>query len=137
MICKNNKKLGLVNGQIGKVLALNDESVKVDFGNGKIENITSELWEEFSLPNKDGKTKVSGSFVQIPLKLAWSITIHKSQSATIEKLYIDMDRGAFAPGMLYVALSRAKSLKGLILSKDILMEDVIVDQRCIDFFQSF
>ena len=48
-----------------------------------------------------------------------------------------MDRGAFAPGMLYVALSRAKSLKGLILSKDILMEDVIVDQRCIDFFQSF
>ena len=55
---KNNKKLGLVNGQIGKVLALNDESVKVDFGNGKIENITSELWEEFSLPNKDGKTSL-------------------------------------------------------------------------------
>lgn len=137
MLSKNNSNLGLVNGQIGKVLKLNDKSVTVDFGKNVIHDIEENVWEERSLPDKDGKTKVTGSFVQIPLKLAWSITIHKVQSATIEKLYIDMDRGAFAPGMLYVALSRAVSLKGLILSKDIDENDVIVDSRCIEFYKTF
>lgn len=137
MLCKNNSSLGLVNGQIGKVLKLNEKSVSIDFGNNIVHDIDDNIWEERSLPDREGKTSVTGSFVQIPLKLAWSITIHKVQSATIEKLYIDMDRGAFAPGMLYVALSRAVSLKGLILSKDIDERDVIVDPRCIEFYKTF
>jgi ATP-dependent exoDNAse (exonuclease V) alpha subunit len=65
------------------------------------------------------------------------MTIHKVQSATIKQLYVDMDRGSFAPGMLYVALSRAVSLDGLILSKPIEYDDVIVDEKVIEFYNSY
>ena len=65
------------------------------------------------------------------------MTIHKSQGATIQNLYIDMSKGAFATGMLYVALSRATTLDKLILSKPLEYEDVIVDDRVVSFYKKF
>lgn len=136
MLSKNLPSKGLVNGQHGKVVNLNESSVVVKFNNGDVHEIEESIWEEKSLPNAEGKITTTGTFLQIPLKLSWSITIHKVQSTTIDKLYIDMDRGAFAPGMLYVALSRARSLNGLIVSKYIDETDIIVDQRCINFYNT-
>ena len=135
MITKNID-LNVVNGTIGKVVELKDESVVVETLTGRYE-IQPTQWDEYGYVTDvhgNYKSDVVGSFQQIPIKLAWSMTIHKVQSATIERLYIDLDRGTFAPGMLYVALSRAVSLDSLVLSKPIDYEDVIVDQLVIDFY---
>ena len=135
MITKNID-LNVVNGTIGKVVELKDESVVVETLTGRYE-IQPTQWDEYGYVTDvhgNYKSDVVGSFQQIPIKLAWSMTIHKVQSATIERLYIDLDRGTFAPGMLYVALSRAVSLDSLVLSKPIDYDDVIVDQLVIDFY---
>ena len=74
-----------------------------------------------------------GSFVQYPIKLAWAITIHKSQGQTFDKVIIDMSRGAFAAGQLYVAMSRCKTLDGVELIRPILKKDIMVNQDIVSF----
>ena len=138
MITKNLSP-SIVNGTVGTVKKLCEDHIYVytnDEDDVKIEFVK---WEEQGHSMVDGKYKSSviGTYSQLPIKLAWSMTIHKVQSATIQKLYIDMDKGAFAPGMLYVALSRAVSLDGLILSKPLLYDDVIVDSSVLDFYNRF
>lgn len=137
MISKNISR-EIINGTIGTVTQLKDSSVIVKTDHGNIE-VFPATWEEYGYTLANGKytSGVVGTYSQIPIKLAWSMTIHKVQSATIERLYIDMDRGSFAPGMLYVALSRATSLDGLILSKPLDYEDVIVDQHVINFYNTY
>lgn len=141
MLCKNMNDIGKVNGSVGIVTKLNEKSVMVMFDG---EDISHEIeftsWEEYGYTrNSKGefKSDVIGTYTQIPLKLAWALTIHKVQSCTIEKLYIDMDKGAFAHGMLYVALSRAVNLESLLLSKKLTKSDVIIDQGIIDFYQKY
>lgn len=137
MISKNITR-EIINGTIGKVTKLNATSVVVETPNGSIE-VFPASWDEYGykLVNGQYTSGVVGTYTQIPIKLAWSMTIHKVQSATIQKLYIDMDRGSFAPGMLYVALSRAVSLDGLILSKPIEYDDVIVDENVVNFYKTY
>ena len=77
--------------------------------------------------------KVIATFIQYPLKLAWAATIHKSQGQTFEKVAIDLDRGSFAHGQTYVALSRAKSLEGIYLTREITFADLIFDEKVFDF----
>ena len=76
-----------------------------------------------------------GAFTQYPLKLAWAITIHKSQGKTFSKVIVDIGRGAFAHGQTYVALSRCTSLQGLILKKPILKHHILLDPRISDFME--
>jgi ATP-dependent DNA helicase PIF1 len=76
---------------------------------------------------------VQGSFQQFPVKLAWAITIHKSQGQTIEKVRVDLGRGAFAHGQVYVALSRCQSLEGLRLHRPIRPTDILFDERVLNF----
>ena len=73
------------------------------------------------------------TFSQYPLKLAWASTIHKSQGQTFEKVAIDLDRGSFAHGQTYVALSRAKSMEGIYLVRKIAYKDLIFDEKVFDF----
>ena len=70
---------------------------------------------------------------QYPMRLAWAITIHKSQGQTFEKVIIDMSQGSFAPGQLYVALSRCISLEGIELLRPIKKSDIIVNNQLIGF----
>lgn len=134
MISKNLSD-NIVNGTVGQIKELHDDHVIVDVNGANIEIYRSK-WEEYGYSKvKSGyESNIIGSFTQIPLKLAWSLTIHKVQSATIEKLHIDMNKGAFAPGMLYVALSRAVSIQGLSTTKPFDSDDVMIDPHVLNFY---
>jgi len=125
------------NGKIGKVVNIIDEQIEV-LCPGDTDPITVEpdVWENsrYSLNEFSGEIEeeVVGKFIQYPLKLAWAITIHKSQGLTFEKAIIDA-RQSFAHGQVYVALSRCKSLDGLVLSTPLNSQSVINDKTVIGF----
>ena len=79
------------------------------------------------------ETKEAGSFKQMPIRLAWAITIHKSQGKTFEKVVIDLGRGAFAHGQTYVALSRCTTMSGLRLIRPLTQQSIIMDKRVLEF----
>ena len=127
-----------VNGTIGKIESLDNETIKVALDNGKTVVVEQTFWEnleyKFNSENNKIEDTIIGTFTQYPLKLAWAITIHKSQGLTFENVKIDLDRGAFAAGQLYVALSRCTSFEGIILSTKIRQSDIIVRQEVIDYY---
>ncbi|MEM6770245.1 MAG: helicase C-terminal domain-containing protein, partial [Bacteroidota bacterium] len=73
---------------------------------------------------------------QIPVRMAWAVTIHKSQGKTFDKIIIDLGRGAFEHGQTYVALSRCRTLQGIVLRKPLTPRDVMVDPAVVDFYAS-
>ncbi|MBL4604780.1 MAG: helix-turn-helix domain-containing protein [Flavobacteriaceae bacterium] len=125
------------NGKIGTITFLDNESVSVQCPNDEFEIETAyETWENISYSideeTKEIKEEVSGSFSQIPLRLAWAITIHKSQGLTFEKAIIDAG-ASFAHGQTYVALSRCTSLEGVVL-KTMITNNSIINDRSVDSF---
>ena len=137
MLIKNDLKSPKrwVNGSIGIVTQLTENSIHLKIKN-KIYKITQDTWEKFDYLIKDGQVihEVVATFTQYPIKLAWAVTIHKSQGQTFEKAIIDLDKGSFAPGQTYVALSRVTSLDGLFLTRAINVSDVVFDQNIEDYF---
>lgn len=135
MFIKNDSSLEkrYFNGKIGKVIQLNKENVVVRCPDDDFEISTSpEIWEHINY-TVDNETKAIkenkiGYYKQIPLRLAWAITIHKSQGLTFEKAIIDA-QDAFAHGQTYVALSRCKSLEGLVLKSRIDSSQIISDDQ--------
>ncbi len=125
------------NGKIGIVDQILDDEIKVSFPDGSPStNVEPYTWENKKyVLNKDNnqiEESVAGTFTQFPLKLAWAITVHKSQGLTFEKAIIDVGN-AFAPGQIYVALSRLKSLDGLILTSQIPSQGIAIDDNLSDF----
>lgn len=123
------------NGKIGEIISLEKDKLTVKCADGDI-TVIPETWENVSYTlNKETKEieeKKAGSFTQIPLKLAWAITIHKSQGLTFEKAIIDAG-SSFAHGQTYVALSRCKTLEGIVLKTPIKASSIINDNRVQSF----
>lgn len=125
------------NGKIGKVILLDKDEVVVSCPDDDFNIVTTpEVWENITYTvNPESKAITEdkiGSFTQMPLRLAWAITIHKSQGLTFEKAIIDA-QGAFAHGQTYVALSRCKSLEGLVLKSKIDSNQIINDVHVTSF----
>jgi ATP-dependent exoDNAse (exonuclease V) alpha subunit len=131
-----------VNGTIGVVTYLDDSTIMVlaegEQGQKKKIEVPLNEWEITRYKANDKgeiDTESIGSFKQFPLKLAWAITIHKSQGKTFDKVLLDLGGGAFEHGQLYVALSRCRTLEGIVLRQAIRQQDIITDERVVDFYE--
>ncbi|NBU52242.1 MAG: AAA family ATPase [Chitinophagia bacterium] len=144
MFVKNDQEGRFVNGTLGRVVELDYDKVVVassESGEIKYIEVEREEWEmiryeiDSSNPEKF-TTNTTGTFKQYPLRLAWAITIHKSQGKTFDNIIIDLGKGAFDYGQTYVALSRCRTLEGIILQKKISPSDIMVDQRIVDYYEN-
>lgn len=141
IFCRNDFARGFVNGTIAKVIELNDDQIKVRLENGREIDVEKMVWESresiYDQETKKVETVVVGSFTQFPLKLAWAITINKSQGMTFDRMHFDLTRGTFAPGQAYVAISRMRSLDGLTLSNKIRHYHILQNTEIKAFANSF
>ena len=133
---KNDSERKWVNGSIGTISKIKDENIEVSVNGNKF-FVHRELWEDFEYKwnKKEDKIEkeVVGTFEQYPIRLAWAITIHKSQGQTFNKAIIDLDTGAFANGQTYVALSRCTSLNGITLIRNVAKSDIKVSQSAVKY----
>lgn len=142
MMVNNDPNGSWVNGTMGKIQGVEKDATEnviiVQLEDGTEVEVYPHKWEinRFFLESETIKTEVMGSFTQYPLTLAWALTIHKSQGKTFQKVMLDMGRGAFMPGQVYVALSRCTSLEGLILKKPLYPRHIWSDQEVVTFVNS-
>lgn len=136
MFVKNDMEKAYFNGKLAKVETLDKDGIMVRMDDGAPYKLKREIWENkryvVNANTKEQNEEVLGTFEQYPVKLAWAITVHKSQGLTFTKAIIDVG-SAFAPGQVYVALSRLRSLDGLILRTRIDPSVVSSDREVVAF----
>ena len=143
MFVNNDSSGDWVNGTVGTVIEINeiDFELIIETQDNKEVKVCPHKWTMHS-HQYDEKTKTlipvaAGTFQQFPIKLAWGITIHKSQGKTFESIAIDFGNGAFAEGQAYVALSRSRSLSTIQLKKPIRKRDIITNVKVQEFLNQF
>ena len=142
VLLRNDPEHRFVNGTIGKIMELAKDTLTLQIMNRDGDHEEIELsrfeWEliryDYNRAEQSLTAKVIGTFQQFPIKLAWAITIHKSQGKTFDRAIVDLGYGAFEFGQTYVALSRCRTLEGIVLKRKLRADDVIVDPRILEFY---
>ena len=138
---KNDREKRWVNGSIGKIVKAKKNSIEIELESGAKYAVEKAVWENI-VYKYDEKTNrvienVIGTFEQYPIKLAWALTVHKSQGLTFNNVVIDIGRGAFSSGQTYVALSRCRSFEGMQLRSTVSERDIFVNPSIIEFSRQF
>lgn len=146
MLLNNDKYERWVNGSVGRVTSITKDADGTDYINvelldGSEVEVEKHTWEMFKMSYDPGSHRlvpeVVGRFTQYPMMLAWAVTIHKSQGKTFDKVIIDIGSGIFATGQLYVALSRCRTLEGIVLRKKLEKKHIFTDWRVIKFLTRY
>jgi ATP-dependent DNA helicase PIF1 len=147
MLLNNDASGRWVNGTVGKIIdiefvekeGISETVIIVELPNGKTVEVSTYTWEIFRFFIKSGQlqSEVVGTFTQYPLMLAWAVTIHKGQGKTFDKVIIDIGRGTFAHGQMYVALSRCTRLDGIVLKKPIHKNHIWMDYKVVNFLTRY
>jgi len=146
MLLTNDPYGRWVNGSIGRIEEIirpeeGAEVIMVRLSSGELVDILPHQWEIFHFEFDQKKNKITsrvvGTFIQYPLRLSWAVTIHKSQGKTFDRVVVDIGRGTFAHGQVYVALSRCTSFEGLVLKKPIKKGHILMDYRVVRFLTRF
>lgn len=137
LVCANNAEVGYFNGQTGVITNIGNKVIRVKLDDGSTVEVEEYKWDEYSYVKQNGKVvkTIVGSYWQMPIKLGYGITIHKSQGMSLNAAVLHTSGKCFAHGQAYVALSRLRSLDGLMMLQPMLASEIIVDPLVSKFYE--